>query len=78
MCGDRGAASVKSLGMPQNSSLSENQSWLKQFHVGQANLIRHMRMGGNDNSCLLKTQQHRIYVHIQQLYRVSVLEGIMS
>ena len=36
---------------------SENQSLWKQFHVGQANLIRHMRMERNDNACLLRLQQ---------------------
>ena len=35
--------------------MPQNQSWQKQFHVGQANITRHMRMGGNDNACLHET-----------------------
>ena len=53
------------------SALSENQSWQnsKQFHIGQANLIRHMRMGGNDNVCLLETATtQKIHAHIYSNY----------
>ena len=41
----------------------------RNFHVGQANLIRHMRMGGNDNVCLLETAPiQNMHAHIYSNY----------